>query len=284
MAARAARAAGPAVLTAAALLCLGRPAGAQQTFAPPPVRPTLGAARASGPLRLDGRLDEGDWARAPVSSPFLQADPAQGQPATEATEARVLFDDDYLYVGVEARDRAGEEGLRAPDLRRDFDTSNHDLVELVFDTLRDGRTATAFQVNPYGVQGDMQALDDELYEPAWDGVWRVTTTRGPAGWTAEFAIPWKTLRYAPGARSFGLQIARRVRRRNELAGWSPWPRAFSPYRLGYAGTLAGIEPPRPPLNLLVRPYAALRLGAQSGRSAELRPDGGGEVRWAPTPN
>ncbi|MCU0683372.1 MAG: carbohydrate binding family 9 domain-containing protein [Polyangiaceae bacterium] len=269
---------------AAALLGLCRPAVAQQTFAPPAVRPTIGASRASGPLRLDGQLNEGDWARTAVSVPFLQADPAQGQPATEATEARLLFDDNYLYVGVEARDRAGEAGLRAPDLRRDFDSGNHDAVELVFDTLRDGRTATAFLVNPYGVQADLQALDDQLFEPAWDGVWRVATSRGPGGWTAEFAIPWKTLRYAPGTRSFGLQIARRVRRRNEVSGWSPWPRAFSPYRLGYAGSLTGIEPPRPPLNLLVRPYAALRFSGRSGSSNELRPDGGGEVRWAPTPN
>ncbi len=287
--ARGPRPARPAALARAlapllALAAAARPALAQQTFAPPVEPLKLGASRAAGPLRLDGRLDEGDWARARVTSPFVQADPAQGKPSTEATEARVLFDDDYLYVGVEARDRDGVAGLRVPDLRRDFDFGNHDAIVLVFDTLRDGRTATSFQVNPYGAQGDLQALDDALYETAWDGVWRVATARRDDGWTAEFAIPWKTLRYAPGARSFGLQIARTLRRRNEFSAWAPYPRAFSPFRMNYEGVLTGLEPPRPPLNLLLRPYASARLENASGRQTELRPEAGGEARWTPTPN
>jgi Domain of unknown function (DUF5916)/Carbohydrate family 9 binding domain-like len=274
------------IAAVAALVAFAPGARAQQspTF-PPSAQPlTLRAVRAARPLRIDGRLDEGDWTRARPTSPFVQADPAQGQPATEVTEARVLFDGDYLYVGVRAYDRDGTAGLRVPDLRRDFETDDHDSLSLAFDTLRDGRTATGFQVNPYGAQGDVQSLDDELFEIAWDGVWRVATARDDTGWTAEFAIPWKTLRYAPGTPAFGLQIARTLRRRNEFSSWSPYPRAFSPFRMSYAGQLVGLEPPRPPLNLLARPYLTGRLMGASDRSTELRPDGGGELRWAPTPN
>ncbi|HEU4406443.1 MAG TPA: DUF5916 domain-containing protein [Polyangiaceae bacterium] len=276
----------------AALAALASPlawagaARAQQspTFPPPADPPAIKAERAAGPVQLDGRLDEGDWARARPTAPFVQSNPAQGQPSSEATEARVLFDERYLYVGVRAHDRAGTEGLRVPDLRRDFDPEQYDTIMLVFDALRDGRTATGFEANPYGAQGDLQALDDTLFELAWDGVWRVATARDAGGWTAEFAIPWKTLRYAPGAREFGFQIERTLRRRNEFSSWAPHPRAFSPFRMSYAGRLTGLEPPRPPLNLLARPYVAARLGAASGRATELRPDAGGELRWAPTPN
>jgi uncharacterized protein DUF5916/cellulose/xylan binding protein with CBM9 domain len=268
----------------AALLAAPSTATAQQTFAPPAEPLRFEAARAPRPMAIDGRLDEAAWAKAPATSPFVQAEPAQGRLATEPTEARVLFDDDYLYVGVRAFDRDGTGGLRVPDLRRDFNADHHDSLTLVFDTLRDGRTATAFQVNPYGAQGDLQALDDTFVESAWDGVWRVSTARDKSGWVAEFAIPWKTLRYAPGSREFGLQIVRGLRRRNEFSAWSPYPRAFSPFRMTYAGRLTGLEPPRPPLNLLLRPYAAARLSDTSARAATLRPDAGGEARWAPTPN
>jgi hypothetical protein len=271
---------------AAAAVCLAAPARAQQspTFAPPAAPITLRAERAAAPLEVDGRLDEGDWARARPTSPFVQSNPAQGQPSSEATEARVLFDDRYLYIGVRAHDRDGTAGLRVPDLRRDFDPEQYDTLMLVFDSMRDGRTATGFEVNPYGAQGDVQALDDTFFELAWDGVWRAATTRDAGGWTAEIAVPWKTLRYAPGARAFGFQLERTLRRRNEFSSWSPHPRAFSPFRLSYAGLLTGLEPPRPSLNLLARPYLAGRLRDASNRPTELRPDGGGELRWAPTPN
>lgn len=279
----------PACLRAAllaALLAGAAPARAQQsaTFAPPATPPAVRAERVARPLQVDGRLDEGDWARALPTSPFVQSNPGQGQPASEATETRVLFDERYLYVGVRAHDRAGTGGLRVPDLRRDFDPDQYDTIMLVFDSMRDGRTATGFEVNPYGAQGDLQVLDDALFEAAWDGVWRVATTRDDRGWTAEFAIPWKTLRYAPGSREFGFQIERTLRRRNEFSSWSPHPRAFSPFRLSYAGLLTGLEPPRPPLNLLARPYVAGRLMDASGRSTKAQPDAGGELRWAPTPN
>lgn len=87
------------------LLATGvRHASAQPAF-PPPAPPTLAASRASGPIVVDGDLTEPDWARTPVAADFVQAEPLQGEPATESTDVRVLFDDRYLYVGARCADR-----------------------------------------------------------------------------------------------------------------------------------------------------------------------------------
>jgi hypothetical protein len=266
-----------------AALAASRPARAEgEAFAPPTERerPRLVAERARGPVRVDGRLDEADWARARPAGGFRQVEPHQGRPATFDTDVRVLYDETYLYVGAFCRDPAGAAGPRAVDLKRDFELDAHDVFGVHLDLLGDGRNAAAFQVNPYGALRDEQAFDDALFDREWDAVWRAETARGPGGWTVEMAIPWASLRYAPGATRFGLQLLRTVRRLNEVTGWSPWPRSLSPNRMAYEGYLEGVRPPaRGGAGVQLRPYAKGSLGR-----AGLGPDAGGEVKWSPTPD
>ena len=54
------------------------------------------AIRISEPIKIDGRLDEPEWAEAIAATDFRQQEPNEGTPASEKTEARVLFDQESL--------------------------------------------------------------------------------------------------------------------------------------------------------------------------------------------
>lgn len=274
----------------AALLLLPAAAAAalaEGSFDPSAAPPRLAALAAPAAPSIDGRLDEAIWAQAPVASAFLQIDPKALDPATEATEVRVLFDARHLYFGVRCHDSAGAAGVRVQDLRRDFDYYANDLFGIALDPYLDGRTAQAFQVNPAGAQRDLRITDGNAIDADWDAPWEARTRVDADGWTAEIAIPWSILRYPEGATEWGLNFVRRVRRIEELSGWSPWPRGFTPYRMTYAGRLQGLEPPPPRRQLRLRPYVLGRgeeLAAPGRRRRDSELEIGGELRWLPTPS
>jgi hypothetical protein len=259
------------------------PASAQDAFPPPSEPPTLHAVPAHGPIAVDGRLSEPDWSRAPVATGFRQIEPKQGTPATFDTEVRVLYDSHGVYVGARCLDPLGAAGVRVKDLRRDFDLGVNDTFGISFDTFRDGQNALVFQTNPRGVRRDQQVRDGDVADLNWDAVWQVRTQVDDEGWTVEMAIPWSTLRYPASSRDWGVNFLRVIRRLNETSGWSPWPRAYPPYRMSYAGLLRGLECPPPAANIRIQPYAVARRGrtgdAASTRDLEL----GGDLKWAITP-
>ncbi len=252
--------------------------------------PTLAAARTLAPVRVDGALTEAAWRDAPVARRFRQVEPLQGRDASLDTEVRVLFDRRHLYVGIVARDALGADGVRARDLRRDFNGTTDDYVGVVLDPFRERRSAVLLLVGPYGNQRDAQVLDGGLVDVDWDGVWTVRTAVSDSGWTAEFAIPWATLRYPPGGGDWAVNFIRSARRINETSGWSPWPRQMRETRTEYAGRLTALEPPaRQPSRLRVQPYVVARAERERDVVAAAAPERrrtatlGGEARWSVTP-
>jgi hypothetical protein len=261
--------------------------GAQIVDVPEPTdstRRVLVARRATGPLRIDGRLDEADWRTAPVATDFMQARPDYVPTTEHESEVRVLFDEEHLYIGAFNREVLGRRGLRVTDLRRDFAAMDNDVLGVTIGPLGDRRTAFQFQVNPYGAQADVQAFDGgDVFNFNWDAMWRVRTTRTDSGWFAELAIPWASLRYDRNATSWDLNFVRNTRRVAQWSAWMPYPRQFSSWRLTFAGRLDSIAPPPPRPNVRVRPYA---LGDAQATGGDRRTLGnvGGEVIWAPTAN
>lgn len=253
------------------------------SFDPPKTKVRAHAARAAGKIAIDGTLDENDWLLAKPLSDFVMIEPRQGTTPNVKTAVRVLFDDHALYIGARCDDPAGNSGIQQIDLRRDFELNDNDYFGIALDTLGDGRNAFGFFVNPYGAQADVQVVDDELFEDKWDTVWKSAVTRDAEGYTVELAIPWKSLRTVKGRTEFGFQVARQVRRFAETDAWSPYPRAFSPFRMPYAGILDGLEPTEPKLlDAQLRPYGIMRFDQQGDGPISVQPNAGGEVTWQPS--
>ena len=278
-------------LRAAVLLAGALPGLAKaQTAVPEPTaetRRSLVARRTAERIVVDGRLDEVAWQRAPLAADFAQVRQDYAPTTRYASEVRILFDDEFLYVGAFNADTGGLASLRMQDLRRDFESGESDVFGITLGSLGDGRTAFQFQTSPLGSQADVQAFDGgDVANFNWDALWRVRTTRSDSGWTAEFAIPWRSMRYAPGLTRWDLNLVRNTRRALQWSAWSPYPRQFSSWRLSYAGTLDSLAPPRPRANFRVRPYAlgqTLRDRTPRAFNGSVG-DVGGEVIWAPTAN
>ena len=210
-------------------------------------------------------LDEASWQQAAVMTGFTQREPMDGQPASERTEVRVVFDEEALFVGVWAFD-SEPENITYGERIRDFEVTESDAIVFVLDTYNDDQNGFIFGTTPTGIEYDGQVANEGRgggrfggggfnsrqrfqsgsgggFNKNWDGSWTVATTTDGEGWYAEFRIPFNTLRYGNDAETWGFNVARRIRRLNEESFWTPVPREFNLYRLNYAGDLEGLRPP-----------------------------------------
>lgn len=211
------------------------------------------ATRANpGTPEIDGRLDEAVWALAEVITDFVQRDPNEGEPASERTEAWVLYDDGALYVGIRAYD--SEPDRIVGQLTRRDQHSESDWLAVSIDSYYDRRTAFEFAVNPAGVERDKYLFDDTNEDDSWDAVWDVATRIDEDGWTAEFRIPFSQLRFSEAPEQvWGFNIERIIQRKNETDQWKPISKDASGWVSEY-GDLVGIEGIEPPRRLEVLPY------------------------------
>jgi hypothetical protein len=244
-------------------------------------RARVTAAAASTAPRIDGVLDDDIWRLAQPVSGFVQAEPDEGRPATEATEVRIAYDEGTLYVAAYMHDRTPG-GIVVNDIRKDFREDDQDDFELLLDTFGDRRNGYVFITNAAGAKADRQiANEGRDVNTSWDAVWRVATKRVADGWIAEFAIPFRSLRFAAGAEQrWGINFSRRIRRRNEIDFWSPVPRAYNLARASLAGDLVGLDITTAPRDLRVKPYVTAGTVRDVGGSGyRSRRDVGGDVKY-----
>lgn len=202
--------------------------------------------------RLDGRLDDPAWAQATPIGDFVQRVPDWNQPATERTEARVLYSSDALYIGVRAWDHEPSRIL-APLSRRDEQVPT-DQITVLIDSWHDRRTAFSFAVNPAGVKIDQYVYDDAKFDTSWDATWDVAVSRDTSGWSAEFRISFSQLRFGNStAPHFGFNVMRTVARRNEVQLWRVAPQDLSQF-VSQFGELVGLEQITSPRRVEVIPY------------------------------
>ncbi|MHA4807296.1 carbohydrate binding family 9 domain-containing protein [Flavitalea flava] len=257
-------------------------------FKPDSVKKQINAVQIDSYLRIDGVLDEPQWRLAGFSPPFVQIEPYQGKEPRQQTEVKVLYNRQYLYFGIFARDSVGKAAIRATDFKRDFNSAQHDLVNLVFDGFNDRRNAMALATNAYGVQRDMLSFDDLYYDIDWDGLWKVRTSRTDSGWVAELAIPWTTLRYPKtkdSLQTWGFNVFRNRRLTNETSALSEFPRSVTSTRMDYAGQLTHLQPPPPKVNIRLQPYFLTSYDHYKGyeqpiKSEETKYKPGGDLKWA----
>ena len=217
-------------------------------------RPSSVVVRAGSPPRIDGRLDDEVWKSAHPIGELTQIEPHEGGPPSEASDIRLLYDDDNLYIGVRCYDR--EPPLLVNTTRtRDALLEVDDRVELVIDTFHDRRNAFFFQINCGGSKGDALVTDNgENFNKPWDGIWDAVARIDDQGWTAEFALPFKTLNFAPGETTWGFNIGRFIGRKREEARWSGARRDYRLFQIYHAGELLGLEGMRQGIGLDVVPF------------------------------
>jgi hypothetical protein len=238
-----------------------------------PALPELVASRAAGPIKVDGRLDEAAWEAARVGRDFRQMDPKEGEPATEPTEVRVLFDDQALYIGARMFDSEPDR-VRGRLGRRDEGLTGSDLLEVYIDSYHDRVSGYLFRITPAGAVRDATVNTTGGSDGSWDAVWEGAAVMDSLGWTAEFRIPFSQLRYNPqaGPQTFGIDFRRVVARKNETTGFAFTPRSVSwgPARFG---TLSGLQDLPRTRYLELMPYV-------TGRAEHLNIDPGNPFRGA----
>ncbi len=207
--------------------------------------------RTASRIDIDGSIDEEAWKQAEMSDTFYQQDPKTGMPGTERTELRLLYDDDNIYISVVCH----QEGpVLISELRRDYAPVDGDTIGVLLDTFDDDRNGFTFQMNPGNAQRDQQIAGSTRSQD-WDGVYTTAAKIQAPGWTAEMAIPFKTLRFDPGtSQRWGMNFYRIIRYKNEWVNWSPAPRPFRFFDVFLAGTLEGLEGIRQGRNLKIKPF------------------------------
>ena len=223
----------------------------------PPVAHALRIPIATVGIRVDGRLDDAIWAQARPITDFLQTAPHEGDPATERTDVRVVYDDEAIYVGARLFD-SDPSAIRRQLARRDA-TTEADLFEIAIDSYHDHNTAFVFGVNPSGVKTDrIVGSDGSSSNHGWDPVWAVATRIDSAGWTVEMRIPLSQLRFSTSqTQVWGVNVFRRIQRKAEtdvFAYSRPSDRGYA----SYFAHLVGIERIPTSRRLELMPYATTR--------------------------
>jgi hypothetical protein len=225
-------------------------------------RATIRAFRLTAPITLDGVLDENVYESVPAAGGFIQQVPLEGQPATEQTEMWVFFDDRNFYLSLRCLDSEPEREV-ATELRRDSNgLVTNESVSIAIDTFYDHRNGFVFQTGPLGTVREQAIVDGELNE-SWNTVWDVRSSRSDRGWSAEFVIPFKSLRYAgAGPQIWGINVRRIVKWKNEMSFLTGVPAAYGSgavNRFNVAATLVGVETPAESNNLEFKPYLTTSL-------------------------
>jgi hypothetical protein len=270
----------------------------------PAERPVARAIRAAEPPRVDGDvLNDSVWAAVEGVEGFWQITPNEGEPSSERTVVKIAYTGTTLYIAVICYDRTPADIITS-ESRRDAPLDNTDSFQIIFDTYRDTQNGFVFGTSPAGLEYDAQVTNEGAGTGSgnfggggrqtggsgggvnvnWDGAWQVRSVAGDFGWSAEFAIPFRTLRYPAGAdRHWGMNFQRNIRRRNETAFWSPLPRQFNLYRLSEAGSLVGLQIP-PQRNLAISPYVLGQVEAAHEVDNVWLGDVGGDVKYSITPS
>ena len=293
-------------LTLAAVFA-STPLLAQQS--PPPPTFVVGklADAAEAPV-IDGRVNEAVWQTVQPYTNFTQQDPIEGAPASEKTEVRMVVGKGNVYVSIIAFD-GDPSKIIVSQARRDASLSETDSVVMVFDTFNDNQNAFVFGTNPLGIEYDGQVAREgqssgvslgggtaagtqrggiSAFNPNWDGDWTVRAQITGRGWEAEMAIPLKTLRYQTGTnKTWGFNVVRNIRHKNEQVYLAPIPRGFDIYRVSLAAKMSGLDlPARRDIKLI--PYALGSVNKDftrtTGDKVDKKGTAGLDLKWGIRPN
>ena len=265
-------------------------------------RPATKAYFIPSPPIIDGDVSHDDvWQKIIPFGDLIQIQPEIGHPSTERTDIRIAYDKEYFYISAVCYDHSPDK-IIISDSRRDASLDATDAFLFILDTYKDGQNGFVFGTNPAGIEYDAQ-IDNEGQGNVnsnrqqggrigginlnWDASWRVKTKVNDSGWVAEFAIPFKTLRFMSGKdQVWGVNFQRNIQKSNEAAFWSPIPAEFNLHRLSFEGTLTNLNL-QSPGNLKVIPYVLGNVTSNnlvSPTHTTTKADIGGDIKYSITPS
>ena len=252
--------------------------------------PRMSAQRTSEEIKVDGVLDEPVWQSVEPIRQLYQIQPDQGDPATEQSEVRIMYDDKKLYFGFIFYDSEMDK-IVANDMRRDSSgLRSNDYGFLLLDTYNDRRNAVFFRFTPVGGMEDTAVSNSGgSLNTSWDIVWECRCRINEDNWTVEIAIPFSQLRFERSdSMDWGLNFGREIARKREIAAWNEAPKTYgglAKYRTAYFGTLEGLEGITPSRHLELLPYV---LPGASYESETEETEGvfeaGLDLKYGVTPN
>ena len=218
----------------------------------------VAAYRTESEMKVDGFLDEAAWEKAPEAGNFIQIQPEKGKPTSERTVVKILFDADNIYFGFFCYDSEPQK-IAARMAKRDDDIRSDDSVYVLLDTFHDRRSCYYVSTNLLGTQWDGRITDNgRTFDSTWDGVWKAAAQKTDFGWTAEFAVELRGIKYEPGeSKTWGLSLGRGIPRKLEYSYWTG--PLESAYKVSQFGELRGLDLKRAEKKAQVIPYVLSKI-------------------------
>jgi len=265
-------------------------------------KPNYQAALLQENPQVDGEvINDPVWQMVPAIKDLVQIRPNYGAAVSERTEVRIAYTNTTFYVSVVCYDNDADQ-IVVSDSRRDADLNDEDSFLFIIDTYHDRQNGFLFGTNAQGMEYDAQ-IDNEGKgnnnanrqqggviggtNINWDATWKVRSQIGDYGWSAEFAIPFRSLRFAPGDnKTWGLNFQRNISKNTETAYWTSLPLGFDMKRLSLAGNLGGLNLKNPG-NLKLIPYVLGKYVNDKSiepKETDTNFDAGLDVKYSVTPS
>ncbi len=214
----------------------------------------LHVKKATGPIKIDGVINEKDWAEAEKATDFHLVLPVDSGLAKSPSEVVMTYDDKAFYLGVTFFDTVPGKRI-SESFRRDFVFGNNDNFLVFFDTFLDQTNGFSFGTSVSGAKWDGTQSNGGTVNLNWDCKWESKTVQYPDRWVTEMRIPFRSVRFKSGTDKWYVNFSRLDLKTNEKSAWAPMPRQFATASLAYAGVLDWDKPlPKSPMMFSVIPY------------------------------
>ena len=241
------------------------------------IKKSVAAARFSGKIILDGKLDDPAWQTAGIATDFIVNTPVPGIGSAQVTEVRILYDDNDVYIGAVMHDTHPDSILKQLTARDDYEYSNTDAFGVVFDTYSDNQNAFAFVVTAAGVQADAKVKFDG-FDYSWNAAWYSKVAIADKGWSVEMRIPYSALRFPKSPeQKWSANFFRTIRRSREKSYWNEVKPGVSNF-LSQTGSITGIHDIISPIRLALLPYVSAYGENYAGANAHTI-DGGMDIKY-----
>lgn len=239
----------------------------------PPVESSLSISKATSQINVDGVLDEGAWQDINMAKDFYKVYPVDNEFATSETEAKITFDENFLYFGIVCYEPTAGDYI-VESLKRDWDWRGTQNISIYIDPFDDRTNGFNFSVSPYNAQREGLISSGEEISTDWDNKWYSKVSNFEDRWIVEIAIPFKTLRYKSSLTNWNIQFIRNDVKNNERSAWTAVPQQYRTNNLAFAGKLIWEDPPPPPkMNISVIPYVLGQVEKDYEEGGDYEPSG-----------